>query len=260
MGDIRIGTSGFSYDDWKGFFYPEKTRKGDMLAYYAQHFKVVEINSSYYAMPSPITFERMSAKTPDDFEFVIKAHQDITHAPQVSPDSFKSFNNALEPLIAQKKLGCVLAQYPWNFKHTPANIDRINQLRDGFEDVPVIVEFRNSEWVSESTFKLLRDNNLGFCCVDEPKLKGLMPPLAVATSSIGYLRFHGRNAAKWWQHEEAWQRYDYRYSENELQEWIPMIASLAQVTDKSYVFFNNHYQSKAADNAKQFCDMLSTNE
>ena len=256
MGEIRIGTSGFSYEDWRGYFYPEEIAKGDMLRHYAQRFQTVEVNSSFYAIPSPATFASMARKTSDKFDFAVKAPKDLTHSEEVDPDIFARFTRAIEPLIESGKLGCILAQYPWGFKNTDAGVDRIRQLRKGFGELPVVVEFRNVGWLGNNTFELLRENRLGFCCVDEPRLKGLIPGIVEATSQIGYVRFHGRNAQKWWQHEQAYERYDYLYSAEELSEWIPKVRKLASETEKTYLFFNNHYQGKAAQNAQQFAGML----
>lgn len=260
MGEIRVGTSGFSYDDWRGHFYPEKIQKGDMLRYYAERFSTVEVNSSFYAIPPPSAFIRMSEKTPSTFEFVVKACKELTHSPEVEASAFRQFTAAIGPLVQEGKLGCVLAQYPWSFKKQQNSVDRLKQLREGFGTLPVVVEFRNASWVGEGTFDLLREHELGFCSVDEPKLKGLMPGVAVATSGVGYVRFHGRNTQKWWEHEEAWQRYDYLYSSEELREWVPKVRRIAFLTEKTYVFFNNHYQGKAAQNAQLFsgmCDLDS---
>ncbi len=254
---IYIGTSGFSYDDWKGHFYPEHISKKDMLAFYASAFNAVEVNSSYYAIPSAASIAAMDRKTPEGFEFVVKAHQDMTHAEAPVPESFDKFLAAIQPLRDSGKLGCVLAQFPWSFKHTPENTRTLAEFRDRVGDLPTVVEFRNSEWVTDETFALLRELGLGFCAVDEPDLKGLMPRVSVATSPIGYVRFHGRNAQKWWKHDEAYERYDYLYSEEELSEWLPKVADLEDGTEKTYVFFNNHYQGKSAQNARMFAKMLN---
>ncbi|HEY3297473.1 MAG TPA: DUF72 domain-containing protein [Armatimonadota bacterium] len=256
MSDIRIGTSGFSYDDWRGYFYPEDIQKGEMLKYYATRFDTVEINSSYYRIPPPSTFARMSDKTPPGFDFVVKAYKELTHSPDVDMFTFRQFAESLQPLVDSGKLGCVLAQFPWSFRKSEENASRLLQLREELPHLPIVVEFRNFTWVGEDTFELLRQQRLGFCCVDEPRLKGLMPRIAVATSNIGYVRFHGRNADKWWTHNEAYERYDYLYSENELQEWLPRIVQLNSDTQTTYTFFNNHYQGKAAQNALQFSRML----
>lgn len=253
---IRIGTSGFSYDDWKGEFYPKKIDKKDMLSYYARQFDTVEINSTYYAIPGAASFMAMSRKTPDSFEFVVKAHKDMTHAEKPDEDAFDKFLGAIRPLQDEGKFGCMLAQFPWGFKNTPGNAVKLREFRDRVGELPTVIEFRNADWVNEDTFGLLKELDFGFCSVDEPALKGLMPRVAVATSEIGYVRFHGRNAKEWWKHEEAYQRYNYRYTEEELSEWVPKINNLGDQTGKTYVFFNNHFQGKSADNAKMLARML----
>ncbi|MFO8082145.1 MAG: DUF72 domain-containing protein, partial [Armatimonadota bacterium] len=116
---------------------------------------------------------------------------------------------------------------------------------------------RNDSWIRDDMFEFLREANLGYCCVDQPDLEGLLPPRVEASSAIGYVRFHGRNAEKWWEHDEAWERYDYLYSSEELQEWVPKVQSLDAQTDDTYVFFNNHYGAQAVQNAQDFADLLS---
>lgn len=256
MGPVRVGTSGFSYDDWRGYFYPEDIDKGEMLRYYVRHFTAVEVNSSFYAVPSRAAFASMSAKTPDDFEFVVKAPKNLTHEADLDRAVGNRFISALQPLMEAGKLGCILAQYPWGFKHNDSNVRKIRELGEYFAGIPVVVEFRNADWVVDETFDLLRESNLGFCCVDEPRLKGLMPSVVEATSPIGYVRFHGRNASKWWHHDEAWQRYDYLYSREELDEWSPRVRELQSKTVKLYLFFNNHYKGQAAENAQMFAQIL----
>jgi uncharacterized protein YecE (DUF72 family) len=254
---ILIGTSGFSYEDWRGYFYPQELPKKEMLNYYAEHFPTVEVNATYYSLPHPATFYQMARKVPPGFEFVVKAHKDMTHAAEFLPDAFQQFRAALEPLREAGMLGCVLAQYPWSFKAIPENRNALQQLRVELPELPVVVEFRNAGWVSDDTFALLRELQFGFCCVDEPHLKGLMPRIVKATSPIGYVRFHGRNAAKWWRHEQAYERYDYLYSEEKLAEWVPKIRDLSEETEKTYLFFNNHYEGKAGQNAQMMAQLLN---
>lgn len=256
MGDVLIGTSGFSYEDWKGHFYSETIKKSDMLSYYATRFNTVEINSTYYAIPSPASFNRMIEKTPEGFTFVVKMNKDITHSPEVITSSVGSYIQSIQPFITENRLGCILAQYPWSFKCTSTNVARIRQLREMMGDLPIVIEFRNIEWISDKAFEFLSKHDLGFCCVDEPPLEGLIPHIAVSTSRIGYMRFHGRNSAKWWEHDEAWQRYDYRYTAIEMQEWVPKIKDISEKTEKTFVFFNNHYKAQAVDNAEEFKIML----
>ena len=255
--NILIGTSGFSYDDWRGFFYPEDLPKKEMLAYYAEHFPTVEVNATYYSMPHPATFVQMARKVPAGFQFVVKAHKDMTHAEEFLPESFREFRASLEPLLERQMLGCVLGQFPWSFKATPPNRAALERFRAELPDLPVVIEFRNAGWVSAESFALLHRLGMGFCCVDEPRLKGLMPPIVRATSPIGYVRFHGRNAAKWWQHEHAYERYDYLYTEDELVEWVPKVRELAESTERTFLFFNNHYEGKAGQNAQMMARLLN---
>jgi len=227
-----------------------------MLAYYGEHFPVVEVNATYYALPSAATFEQMARKVPPDFEFVVKANKDMTHAEEFQPAVFQAFRGALVPLLQRHTLGCVLAQFPWSFRNTPPNQDLLRRFRGEMGGIPTVIEFRNAGWAVPETFELLRELEIGYCCVDEPRLKGLMPRTVVATSPIGYVRFHGRNAAKWWRHEHAYERYNYLYTEEELAEWVPRIRELADETEKVYVFFNNHYEGKAGQNARMMAQLL----
>ena len=254
---IHIGTSGYSYDDWVGPFYPEGTDKREFLDYYARHFDCNEVNYTYYRMPDAGTLQAMSAKTPPDFRFVIKANREMTHEREEADETtFEEFVAGLNPLREQGKFGCVLAQFPWGFKLSQQNVDYLKRFRKMTHGVPVVVEFRNDSWMRDDTFDFLRRANFGYCCVDQPRIDGLLPPRVEATSSIGYVRFHGRNAEKWWEHDEAWERYDYLYSREELTEWVPKVQSLADQTEETYVFFNNHYNAQAVQNADDFADLL----
>jgi uncharacterized protein YecE (DUF72 family) len=253
---IRCGTSGFSYDDWVGHFYPEGLARRDMLTHYAQHFNCVEVNFTYYRMPDARTFERMADKTPPDFHFVVKANSEMTHERRREPEVFEMFAAALQPLIDRGQFGCVLAQFPYSFRATRENVGYLRWFEEAIGSLPTVVEFRNARWVMPGTYKFLREHGFGYCCVDEPDLEGLMPREAVATSRLGYVRFHGRNAAKWWEHDEAWERYDYLYDEDELSEWVPKVRELEAQTDDLYLFFNNHYQAKAVQNAQMFQTLL----
>jgi uncharacterized protein YecE (DUF72 family) len=111
---ILIGTSGYSFADWVGPFYPEGWPKGKMLDYYKDHFHIVEINSTYYRIPHPSVFYHMASKVPDDFEFIVKAHQSFTHTRKDLPENFKAFHEAVKPLKDSGKLKGYLAQFPWS--------------------------------------------------------------------------------------------------------------------------------------------------
>ncbi len=253
---LYIGTSGFSYKDWIGHFYPEHTEKKEMLKLYAQTFKTTEINSTYYTIPHPSVFYYLQQKVPADFKFAVKAHQEMTHSREENPSIFNDFKESIQPLIESGKLACVLAQFPYSFYNTPLNRDYLLRFKKRMEALPLVVEFRNAYWINEETFRILKNNDIGFCCVDQPALKGLIPPIAEATSNLGYIRFHGRNKANWWEHQKAYQRYDYLYTEEELKEWVPKIKKIAEKTEDQYIFMNNHYQAKAVKNALMLIKLL----
>ena len=254
---LRIGTSGFSYKDWVGPYYIQGLPKGEWLSFYAREFSTCEINFTYYQIPNPHVLAAMAKKVPDDFIFTLKANMGMTHERQENESVFRQFTQALSPWLDQGKLGCVLAQFPSSFRATPGNRDYLKLLRERLHDLPVVVEFRHIGWVSPTTYDLLRELNLGFCCVDQPRLKSLLPPIAEVTSTIAYVRFHGRNFAKWWRHKEAWERYDYSYSVEELREWVPNIQQMAQEAETTFVFANNHWQGQAVDTARQLGMLLA---
>jgi uncharacterized protein YecE (DUF72 family) len=150
----------------------------------------------------------------------------------------------------------VLAQFPPSFRRTPANEDYLARLRPGLRELPAVVEFRHADWVNEAVFERLRGLGLGFACVDEPVLKGLLPPVAVATSPVAYVRFHGRNARQWHHYEEAWQRYDYRYTAEELQEWLPRIQTLDQQVQQTLIYLNNTPRGQGIEDARTLRGLL----
>lgn len=258
---IRVGTSGFSYQDWKGFFYPGEMRASEFLAFYARHFRTCELNFTYYRIPDARTLGRMVEKSGGTVEFTLKAHQGITHDRSATSEILPRFVEALSPLREAGVCGALLLQFPFSFRRDEESLAYIDalamDLRDLWAEIPLVAEFRHRSWVSPESFAWLEDRALGLCAVDEPRMGNLMPPVAVRTGAIGYVRFHGRNAAKWWKHERPEERYDYAYSEEELREWIPKIRAISGAGEKTFVFFNNHFQAKAAQNARQLLDLLS---
>lgn len=254
---LHLGTSGYSYADWVGPFYPEGTQSRDFLDHYARLFSAVEIDYTYYRPPSARTLEGMARKVGPGFKFALKATSTMTHERSATPQDYVEYLEALKPLQAENKLACILAQFPFSFHNAQANRAYLSRLREGFGEVPVVVEFRNVEWIKDAVFALLRTLHLGFCCVDQPRFESLVPPVAVATSDWAYLRFHGRNSDKWWEQEEAWQRYDYTYKREELAEWVPKVQKLATQAKHTAIFFNNHYSGQAPTNALQFEEMLA---
>jgi uncharacterized protein YecE (DUF72 family) len=253
---LYLGTSGFSYDDWVGNFYPIGMPKKEWLTYYAREFNTCEVNSTYYSLLQLSSVKAMVEKTNDNFLFSIKAHQEMTHQRENNATVFEAFCQMLEPIISAGKLGCVLAQFPYSFRPNRTNWDYLRLFRERLGKLPVVIEFRNAQWLRKEVFDWLRHLDLGFCCVDEPPLPNLLPPLAELTSEIGYIRFHGRNSAKWWQHEHAYERYDYSYTPQELSEWLPKIRKLDSVAEKTFVFANNHWRGQAVGTIRQLRVML----
>ena len=253
---IYLGTSGFSYNDWVGNFYPAGMPKREWLTYYAREFNACEVNSSFYALPKPSTLKAMADKTDENFLFCFKANREMTHQREDNAPVFEAFCQVLEPVVVDGKLGCILAQFPYSFGFNRRNWDYLKRLRERLGELPVVVEFRNARWMKSEVFDWLRHLNLGFCCVDEPQLPNLLPPLAEVTSKLGYIRFHGRNSAKWWQHEQAYERYDYSYSPSELSEWLPKIQKLDSVAENTFIFANNHWRGQAVGTIRQLRVML----
>lgn len=256
---VLVGTSGFKYSDWKPTFYPSDLPDREMLSYYSRHFPAVELDFTYYQMPSPLTVKGLERKTGTGFKFCVKAHKSMTHemaGPDQTRDAFGKFVAAMRPLTEADKLGCILLQFPWKFKPSTESLAYLSYAREILTGLPAVVEFRNRDWVKDETFRFLKENDFGYCCVDEPRLRGLMPPVARYTASAAYVRFHGRNAAKWWHHEEPWERYDYLYSKDELLEWLPKIRALASEAGEVYVFFNNCHAGYAAKNALDMKEIL----
>lgn len=257
---ILVGTAGYSYDDWVGIFYPDKIDKKEMLSFYASEFAFTEVNSTYYRMPNRFMLYHMQEKTPENFQFVIKAHKSLTHQRDNNEKQFGEFKASLQPVIEAGKLGCILAQFPTSFRNRDENRDYLKYFRSQLDDLPVAIEFRHEEWIEENVFELLEEESLGFVCVDEPRFKTLVPPEIRSTSEIGYIRFHGRNYKKWWHHESPHERYDYLYDEDELRDWVPLIQKLAANTKKTFVSMNNHYRGQAVINGRMIREMLEHEE
>ncbi|MGD0917182.1 MAG: DUF72 domain-containing protein [Thermodesulfobacteriota bacterium] len=261
---IKIGTSGFSFSDWKGVVYPIGIRDREMLPYYEKElgFHALEVNFTYYTLPSQKSFAAMSQKTSKGFEFVVKAFRGMTHeirnketgAMIDNQETFEKFRYSLVPLVDDGKLACVLAQFPYGFFLNRENLDYLHRFKEQMGGVPLVFEFRNQTWLGERTFQFLERNGIGFCIVDEPKLQKLMPYMPRATSEIGYFRFHGRNPN--WFNAPISERYNYLYGEEELQKFIPDIKDISQKTGKIFIFFNNCHAGSAAKNASQMAKLL----
>jgi uncharacterized protein YecE (DUF72 family) len=200
---ILLGTSGYSYPDWDGVFYPPGLARAKQLDYYVRQFSTVEVNSTYYRIPPPSTFAAMERKTPAGFEFVVKAHGDMTHKQTHDPEVYEAFHAALKPLADARKLSGVLAQFPQAFHRSEEGEGFLLFMQERMLGVPLFVEFRHNSWAHEDVFPWMEREGLGYVSVDEPDLPGLLPRVARATGPLAYVRFHGRNAGAWYAGDNA---------------------------------------------------------
>ncbi|MBN1648896.1 MAG: DUF72 domain-containing protein [Spirochaetales bacterium] len=261
MKNVFVGTSGYSYKDWAGIFYPEQLKAQDYLAYYASQFAFVELNFSYYTQPAAATMERMAEKAPRDFQFSIKAHQSITHKADPRPEeNVRVFLDGVRPLAERGMLAAILLQYPYSFHYTGESRLQLAKTCDLFHDYPVCIEFRNNEWMKPSVYEELKARKIPLVMTDMPALAGLphyfsLENPAPLTGDFLYLRFHGRNSAHWWTGDNA-SRYDYLYSEGELNPWVEIIKKLINEVKKTLVAFNNHLKGQAVRNAREISELL----
>lgn len=254
--NIYIGTSGYSYPDWRDVFYPPKLPEKKFLQHYQRYFDAIELNYTYYKMPESKQIGKMVESTGGRLIFTVKAHQSFTHEEDSSNAS--RFVDQLTPMLDASVLGCVLLQFPYSFRNTDSSWHHLTDVVRHFRKVPLVVEFRNIDWMTDLTFHRLTDLNIGLCSVDEPDLQGLPQRELYAVSNRVYLRFHGRNKAKWWDHENAFERYDYLYSFPELSEWVTKLNLIDTKIDVAYAFFNNHYRGQAVQNAQLLMAFLTT--
>ncbi|HEV3142112.1 MAG TPA: DUF72 domain-containing protein [Vicinamibacterales bacterium] len=286
MSNLRIGTSGWNYPSgkgtWNGVFYPKRRPKGfDELAYYAEHFDTVEVNSTFYGQPRVDVSRRWAERTPRGFEFAVKLYQKFTHprmfgervAKQIGtkapgdlrPDEdavkalasvnqadLDEFRRGIEPIAAAGKLGALLAQFPPSFKDTPESREILAGLLRAFHDYPIAVELRHSTWSDRvgDTLSLLNTFKAAWVQIDEPKFRlSIRQNYLPNVKGFYYMRLHGRNAAKWWKHDTSDDRYDYLYSAEELKEFSETAAATRALVKKSYLYTNNHFSAKSVANA-----------
>lgn len=244
MGKTYIGTSGWSYDDWIGPFYPKNIKKGKMLDFYAQEFNLVEINSTFYALPNKYAVIAWNKKVPSDFVFTAKIPKEITHKRFLknAEPIFKEFYSLMHPLIDSGKLGCFLIQLPPKF-----STDYQEPLREFLAFLPdtvdFAVEFRHTSW-DQTDLNFLKEHNTSFVVTDSIKMK----PDVRITADFSYLRWHGRNPKHW---------YDYEYTQDELQQWLPRVEEMKKSTEKLYLQFNNHPRGQAIRNARMLKDLMN---
>ena len=260
---ISVGTSGWSYPDWQDIVYPKRSSRAfDPLAFMADHFDAVEINSSFYRPPAPsaaASWARRVAHKPG-FRFAAKLHQRFTHQRDEAwtSDEADQFKRGVAPLADAGRLGAVLVQFPWSFRHLDAQADWLTRLVETFNELPLVVEVRHTSWLSEPAQQLLQSLRVGFCNIDQPPHRDGIQPTELVMERTGYVRLHGRNAKNWFaDNVKPSDRYDYLYREDEIDEWIERIHRIAAQSDHTYVFTNNHYRGQSPANALQIMSKLS---
>ena len=292
MGEIRVGTAGWTDQSliasgWypAGVSTPEKR-----LRFYASRFPLVEVDATYYALPAELTARSWAERTPAGFTFNIKAFSlftqhptpvralpaDLREAasqggkdrvylkdvdPAIAGQTWDRFLAALEPLRGAGKLGAILLQFPPWFPISRANKDYILACAERAAPRRVCVEFRNHTWMTEDnqaeTLQFLADARLPYVCVDMPQgYPNSIPPVLAATSDLAVVRMHGHSDR--WTSSEISERFGYRYSEAELDEWAPRIRGLATGADTTHVVFNNCYSDYAHVNAQQLSARLGS--
>lgn len=279
-----------------GVFYPPGiTSAEDRLRYYASRFSLVEVDSTYYALPARQMAELWVERTPDDFVFDVKAHALMTdhptetrrlpkdlremlpaeeakktrvYAKDLPPDAldevWRHFRDALEPLHSSGKLGVVLFQFPRWFVPSRANADALIAARERLDGLPIAVEFRHRSWLTgrmaKRTPEFLADNDIPMVIVDAPSgMKSSLPATPLVTSKqLAIVRLHGRRNETWEERNEiVSERYRYLYDEGELTEWVDPVIEISAQARETHVVFNNCYGNYAPTNAIEFSSLLS---
>ena len=270
---IRVGTAGWSYKDWDGILYPpEVTRKKiHSVEYLARFFDVIEINTSFYGHIRPEIGRlwcRKSKAVNPNFIFTAKLHRSFTHSPLavMEPTSAASIRpndrdehmarEGLESLAAEGMLGALLIQFPISFKNTSLNREYLEQLLRQFIEYPRVVEVRHESWNQPETLEHFLRHDVGFCNIDQPRLGRSLGPTEHVTSSLGYVRLHGRNYEQWFDTDSRDDRYNYLYKPAELEKWKEKIEAIAKKALSTFVIANNHYQAKAPVNALELRHLL----
>jgi uncharacterized protein YecE (DUF72 family) len=252
---IHFGTAGWLYKDWEGIVYPAPKPKGfDPLQYLAEFFTTVEINSTYYGPASAASATKWIDRVADypDFRFTAKLWKRFTHerGSAWTRAEVKEVRQAFDKLHAAQKLGAVLLQFPWSFRRTDENREWLDDVTRTFAQYPLVLEVRHESWNIPSFYEGLSERGIGFVNIDQPLFRKSIKPSASVTSSVGYIRVHGRNYRDWFRKGAGVEaRYDYLYSAEELQPWADRAKEISASTEDTYVVTNNHYKGKAAANA-----------
>jgi uncharacterized protein YecE (DUF72 family) len=290
MGQVQVGTASWTDRTLleSGWYPPEADTPERRLRYYARQFGLVEVDATYYALPAEQTATAWAARTPAGFTFNVKAFSLFTQHPTrvaalpkdlrpaaektgkdrvylkdmdpaVVDEAWQRFLSALEPLHQAGKLGAILLQFPPWFPISRARKEYILACAQRAAPRRVCVEFRNHTWMTpdnqRETLDFLADHRLPYVCVDMPQgHRDSIPPVLAATSDLAVVRLHGHSEK--WDSKDIHERFGYRYTDGELNEWAPRIAALARDAEDTHVLFNNCYREYAQANARQLADLL----
>ncbi|MHB1499663.1 MAG: DUF72 domain-containing protein [Candidatus Dormibacteria bacterium] len=265
--EIRVGTCNWSdHSD----FYPRGLPARDRLAHYARFFPLVEVDSSYYAIPATERTRAWADATPVDFRFNVKAYRSLTYHEreagrirEPTPAEERAFAACLDPIRDAGKLSAVHYQFPSWFTASPDNTNRLARLRDRHPQDLVVVEFRHRSWADPAGLPgllgLLREAEISLCVVDEPQLgSGSFPAvLEVTDPRLAVIRFHGRNRGTWYRAgPTSGDRFDYLYQEDELRGWLERVAGVARQARELHLLFNNNRANYAVVNGLQMAELL----
>ena len=261
--NLYCGPCGWSYPHWNGTVYPKSRPRGfHALEFISRYFDAIEINTSFYQPLRPeITklWIRLVDANPR-FLFCAKLNRRFTHDRVLDTDEIAAHKDGLRPLVRNDKFGCLLMQFPWTFRYTEENRNYFIKLRRAFHEFALVAEMRHGSWLSDEATGLLTDHRVGFCNIDQAAYTKAMPPTALVTSPVGYVRLHGRNPGDWMrefgQADPAIARHDYLYGTAELLEWRDRIAQIQPYAERTFVFANNDIGGRSVVNGLQLAHML----
>lgn len=253
-GKIRVGTAGWNYKDWYGIFYPSRKERGfEELSYLSRFFNTVEVNSTFYRPPYFKVTQGCVKKVManPDFMFTLKLYQRFTH--QRDPYTtyeVEQFTDGIAPICEAGRLGAVLVQFPWSFKNNQESREWLDRVIETFGAYPLVVEVRHGSWGQPDFYHFLEEKSIGFANIDQPLINRSIKPSSVGVGKVGYVRLHGRNYKAWFaESSDRASRYDYLYSEEELDPWVERIREIQAKVAETYVITNNHPLGKAPCNA-----------
>ena len=247
---IRVGPAGWSYDDWNGIVYPSNpSSRFDRLAWIADYFETVEVNTSFYHIPDPqIARSWVRRINRPEFRFTVKLHRSFTHERSYNRQSIAAFHAFLDPIQSADRLGALLVQYPWSVRFGDDSLAAMQEIFNSFRDLPIAVEVRHSSFDVPAFREFLGGQDVAIVNLDQPSHRDAMPAHGFETADdIGYVRFHGRNLEKWFEHDEPWERYDYLYSSSEIEPWVERVRTMK--SKDVFVIMNNHFRGQAVVNA-----------